>query len=166
MLYAIQNGEGGPVKIGFSESPWKRFAKIKTDNPTDCRMIGVWAGTEADEQALHAKLAAHRVRGEWFEPSAEVLHAIPERLEVQGRRKAHLYGARYDHSLSRWMTKNEITDSELAAIAGCDRTVITKARQGKGFLGVKLALGLVEATGGALTLNDIYGVAAASKDAA
>jgi hypothetical protein len=77
-IYFIQAGEGGPIKIGFSVDPVARLSKVQSDNAAPCRLLGVMPGDEPEEGALHSKLAKHRIRGEWFAASADVLAQVPE----------------------------------------------------------------------------------------
>jgi hypothetical protein len=77
-IYFIQAGEGGPIKIGFSVDPVARLSKMQSDNAAPCRLLGVMPGGEPEEGALHSKLAQHRIRGEWFAASADVLAQVPK----------------------------------------------------------------------------------------
>lgn len=76
-IYFIQAGDGGAIKIGFSADPEKRLVKVQSDNAADCRLLGILPGGEAEEMALHARLAAARIRGEWFAATPEVLAEVP-----------------------------------------------------------------------------------------
>jgi len=77
-IYAIRAGE--LVKLGWSSNPALRLVKIQADNPATCDLLGVLAGTEDDEAALHERFAEFRVRGEWFAlvgPVAEFVVRMP-----------------------------------------------------------------------------------------
>lgn len=75
-VYAIGNAE--VLKIGWtSRHPCAengRLAQLQTANHTALELLGMFAGTQAEEHALHLRFAPHRVRGEWFK-------AIPEIVE-------------------------------------------------------------------------------------
>lgn len=76
-VYFISCGEGEPIKIGYtSQSVDKRLASMQTGVPVKLTVLGEMDGTMTDEQALHARFDADRVRGEWFRPSAELLALI------------------------------------------------------------------------------------------
>ena len=79
-IYFIQAGDGGPIKIGFSADPEKRLVKVQSDNAAECQLLGILPGGEAEELALHAILAAARIRGEWFAATPEVLAEVPARV--------------------------------------------------------------------------------------
>ena len=89
-IYFIQAGQDGPIKIGFSENPAQRFVKVQSDNPAECILLGVMAGDVATERELHAKLALHVIRGEWFRPASDVLAEVPAgeaiRFEIKAPR--------------------------------------------------------------------------------
>lgn len=78
-VYFAQAGEGGPVKIGFTQSDVaRRLAGLQTGCPHPMKLLASVPGGPSDERGLHAKLRRHRVSGEWFNPHIEVL-ALVER---------------------------------------------------------------------------------------
>ena len=79
MLYAIQAGAGGPIKIGFSDDPQARLSAIQIGNHAVCRIIFLMEGGMADEAALHEELASDHIRGEWFWPTRLVFSALEAR---------------------------------------------------------------------------------------
>lgn len=80
-LYAIQAGEGGPIKIGVTMRPAERLRTLQTANAD--RLIGraAWRAMPGEEQALHERFADARLRGEWFRPVPELV----EYLLAEGR---------------------------------------------------------------------------------
>lgn len=84
-IYFIQAGDGGPIKIGFSADPEKRLVKVQSDNAAECQLLGILPGGEAEELALHARLAGARIRGEWFAATPEVLAEVPARVVAADR---------------------------------------------------------------------------------
>jgi hypothetical protein len=75
-LYAIQQGEDGPVKIGVAQKPWERLATLQTASPVRLRGVAAWSGSIAEEKALHELFAEDRLEGEWFKPSEELLALV------------------------------------------------------------------------------------------
>jgi len=64
------------VKIGYASSEAgvdRRIAGFRTANPTSLKLIAVHAGDRRFEAQLHRKFRAHRVRGEWFIATAEII---------------------------------------------------------------------------------------------
>lgn len=90
-VYVVQAGEGGPVKIGFTNKPRRRIAELQTGLPQRLRVLHLFDGSEEDERRLHRRFAEHRVSGEWFHPVADIVLGQfglpPLRLRETPRRK-------------------------------------------------------------------------------
>lgn len=70
--YAIRRGGvGGPVKIGRAADVAARLASLQTACVEVLELIAVLKNDR--EAELHDALADHRIRGEWFDGSAEFL---------------------------------------------------------------------------------------------
>lgn len=68
ILYVIGNVEGGMYKIGVSTDTVKRLQSLQTGSPLELTIVGqkfVDDMFKAEREA-HKKMAAHRLRGEWF----------------------------------------------------------------------------------------------------
>jgi len=86
VVYFI-GGDAGPVKIGFAENAERRLIGLQTGNPAKLGILATTAGSEATEREYHARFAAHRLNGEWFDRHPDILAEI-ERLSahsVHGR---------------------------------------------------------------------------------
>lgn len=81
-IYFAQAGEGGPVKIGWTAKPRRRFATLQTDCWLRVDILASIPGSMRDEAALHERFRAHRIRGEWFRPVPELL-AFAESVETE-----------------------------------------------------------------------------------
>lgn len=82
MIYFIQQGEDGPVKIGYSATMVgveRRRSAMQTAHCVELRLLGVVPGDREDETLLHEFLREWRIRGEWFSPSSEVLETATSR---------------------------------------------------------------------------------------
>ena len=73
MIYVIQAGEAGPVKIGVASDVRKRVGSLQTASPAPLSILHVFEGEEAEERALHRRFAAYRQSGEWFAPVPEIV---------------------------------------------------------------------------------------------
>jgi hypothetical protein len=80
MVYFIQYGENGPIKIGKSEDPETRLLQAQTFCPHECRLLWVYGGNKYSERDLHRKFRSIRIRGEWFECSEVLLSFIHHEL--------------------------------------------------------------------------------------
>lgn len=74
MIYFIRAGENGPVKIGRSRDPRRRLADLQVSHHETLCLLAVMDGDEAEEWTLHR--AFPPVRGEWCEPTPELLDYI------------------------------------------------------------------------------------------
>jgi hypothetical protein len=70
-VYFLRDAEG-LIKIGWTKNLRKRVAALQVTSSSPLRLIGVVGGGRNTEQWLHARLGEHRVRGEWFRPSAKL----------------------------------------------------------------------------------------------
>ena len=91
-VYFIQDVEQGYIKIGQSEEPEKRLRQLQTGNPNELRLL--WVDHQGDyiEAELHREFREHRVSGEWFQPSDELLERI----------KTSVWSPRFDAQVHDW----------------------------------------------------------------
>lgn len=87
MIYFIQAGVDGPVKIGFSKSSagvYMRRRTMQTGHYERLRLLSLVEGDRDDERALHEFFASDRLEGEWFRPSDAVMElALDPRWAAQ-----------------------------------------------------------------------------------
>lgn len=76
MIYAIQAGEGGPVKIGVARNPWARLMDLQIGNAETLRVVEAIEAPDGNEWLLHNRLKEHSIRGEWFRPHEEVFGVL------------------------------------------------------------------------------------------
>lgn len=69
MVYFIQQGQSGPIKIGVSDDPKQRLKSLQTGSPHSLHLRDAAPVPEDQrlESALHKKLEHRRLNGEWFE---------------------------------------------------------------------------------------------------
>lgn len=83
MIYFAQIGEGGPIKIGFSDDVPSRLAQLESHYGRPMILLGTEPGGKPQEASWHARLAPWRFgRTEQFRPVLEVLEAIGRPLLV------------------------------------------------------------------------------------
>ena len=80
LVYFVEAGIGGPIKIGWTQNLNRRVAELQTANAEKLHVLGTVAGTLDDEFTFHARFAHLRLEAEWFENSSEILDFL------QGRR--------------------------------------------------------------------------------
>lgn len=99
-LYFVFNGVTGLMKIGVSADPCRRLRDLEFSSGMRLQEIGVLAGGEYLERPLHAALARHRVKGEWFKPTAELWNAA--RSPTHEKVRALLKEAQRGKALPSW----------------------------------------------------------------
>lgn len=79
MIYFIQAGENGPIKIGKTgNSIAQRLAQLQTCNPEKLRLIWIQKAGNITEERIHKELETYRIRGEWFEARAVLKYICQE----------------------------------------------------------------------------------------
>lgn len=85
-LYAVQMLIPGhpfhPVKVGFSADPDTRLSKHYSGGPYPVEILGVWEGALEDEKRFHKRYKAHRLQGEWFNPTQELMAEIQSCIDA------------------------------------------------------------------------------------
>jgi hypothetical protein len=77
-VYLVE-AHNGNIKIGCAAKPAARLAAIRTHSPLMARLIAVWPGCYADEQALHQQYRDCRSHCEWFEVRGEFAEFVAEK---------------------------------------------------------------------------------------
>lgn len=80
-LYFIQQGYGGPVKIGLASDPQKRLEQLQVGNPQTLCLRAQRPGHPELEADLHRLFASGHIRGEWFRPDTPFLRVTIERAK-------------------------------------------------------------------------------------
>ena len=77
MIYFIQQGTDGPIKIGYtSGSVERRISTLQTASPEKLHLIAKGNGTKVNESMLHQMFSDERLNGEWFKPSERLIEYI------------------------------------------------------------------------------------------
>jgi hypothetical protein len=74
-IYFIGPAEG-PIKIGLTNAPLNRVRDFQIGSPVILKIHALTYGALPEEQAYHARFAAHRLHGEWFAPHPDILAEI------------------------------------------------------------------------------------------
>lgn len=75
-IYFIQSEHGGEVKIGRADDVAKRLVGLQTSRPDKLVLLAATPGTLQQERELHTAFSAHRVKGEWFSPTTELMSLV------------------------------------------------------------------------------------------
>jgi len=66
----------GRIKIGYTRQPEQRLSRLQSVDMEKLVSLGAVSGTRRLEASLHDKLAAYRIRGEWFVDCQEVRKVV------------------------------------------------------------------------------------------
>lgn len=67
MIYFVQFGDDGPIKIGLTQQdPLKRVSSLQCGSPVKLHLLATMDGKYEEEQELHQRFAPYRMCGEWF----------------------------------------------------------------------------------------------------
>jgi len=81
MIYFIQCGTNGPIKIGQTDNGVEqRMAQLQTGCPYELKLLWVYNGEEYTEASIHVNFKHECVRGEWFHPSKKLIYFIKSEL--------------------------------------------------------------------------------------
>lgn len=76
MIYFIQQGDSGPIKIGYTNNISKRINALQSSSPEKLHLLGAIEGDKDRERVLQKFFHAHKMQGEWFKPAPMVLNYI------------------------------------------------------------------------------------------
>ncbi len=75
VIYFVQRHSDDAIKIGYSEFIKNRLMQLKS-NYGDLVVLGVMRGHQKREGEIHKMFSADCIRGEWFNPSREIIDFI------------------------------------------------------------------------------------------
>ena len=76
MVYFIQAGDNGPIKIGTSSVPEMHIDRLQQGNHEELRLIAEIPGERSLEKKVRADLKAFELGRKWFHATDEVLNYI------------------------------------------------------------------------------------------
>ena len=76
MIYAIQAGDGGPIKFGVAHSPSRRLQELQTGCPQRLKLIAYADVHKSLEKLIHRYCREANIGGEWFSPTSKVMEMV------------------------------------------------------------------------------------------
>ena len=73
VVYFIRNRASGLVKIGLTNNLARRLTEIQMHGGAEVEALGYVQGSYALERELHHRWRSHRVLGEWFHPTPDLM---------------------------------------------------------------------------------------------
>ena len=81
MIYFIQCGKNGPIKIGQTDNNVQdRVKQLQTGCPYELNVLWIYHGDEYTESSIHEIFQHERMNGEWFHPSEKLFKFIELKL--------------------------------------------------------------------------------------
>lgn len=78
LVYFIQAGDSGPIKIGIAMNLLSRIKHLQSQSPLKLNLLATIEGGLPKEREIHKRFSAHRLHGEWFSPGEELLKFISD----------------------------------------------------------------------------------------
>lgn len=75
-VYFIRRPSDGAIKIGVSSRPLARLANLQSGSAERLELVASTPGSWATERELHRRFRTHRLVGEWFATSADLVATI------------------------------------------------------------------------------------------
>lgn len=75
-IYFIRCINSGFIKIGKAENVMNRLHCLQVGSTSELELVGSLEAPPAREKELHVMFDQYRVRGEWFQPSNEIMKYI------------------------------------------------------------------------------------------
>jgi hypothetical protein len=72
MIYFMQAGKNGPIKIGDSDEIHFRLETLQVGCPYKLKLLFVYNGRHFNESQLHEFFKHEHIRGEWFRPAKAI----------------------------------------------------------------------------------------------
>jgi DNA-binding NtrC family response regulator len=122
MIYFLQRGQDGPIKIGFTskDDVSQRMATLQTACPERLTLIGMIEGGLDREKALHRLFSNHKLGGEWFDSTPRIfiyllglilgrkLGDSDDKMETSGKQKSNdIDGLNGELSLPQFLASQE-----------------------------------------------------------
>lgn len=80
VVYFVQAGADGPIKIGTARDLDRRLAQLRGQSPAPLRVLWLMPGGRCLERQMHRRFYASRLHGEWFSPSEDLTAWIEDAL--------------------------------------------------------------------------------------
>lgn len=125
-IYFIQ-AISGPIKIGHTNDPQRRYALFKVGHYEDLKLLGVLVGTLEDEKRIHRSVIESHIRGEWFKPTEQVMALVAQTATPPASPMPRSAGVALPHErdhIEKAIIANHGNLSRAAVVLGCSRRTL------------------------------------------
>ena len=84
MIYFIQAGNDGPIRIGYAAKVGHRIKMLQRRSPVPLRLLATIDGSVELEAYLHNRFWHLRQHGKWFKADQEILDFIENPILPSG----------------------------------------------------------------------------------
>lgn len=158
VVYFIQEGKTGPIKIGWTTNcPHRRRDNLQIGNSENLYLLGVLPDADKSLEARwHNCYSKYRKRSEWFWPARELVEAIdhqfpPPERQKQPRLVYTSKGPKRLDELKGWLKENGVRQGEIAKWLGVSQAHVSKLMRGLSPIQLHHALIIEAKTAGAVT---------------
>jgi hypothetical protein len=142
MVYFIQCGESGPIKIGNTKVAIEdRIYQIQVNCPFELNLLRVLNGNYTESE-IHMRFEEDRIRGEWFKPSQKLISFINKPNKKPKPMKEY---KKITKSVEKALLKKFGNDTEIAKQLGItyEHYCLLRRRQLKLSRRLKIIVGLL-----------------------
>ena len=101
MIYFVQMGLNGPIKIGQTKEINRRIQHLQNGNPYKLFLLATLPGGKEEERIWLTKCRKFKIKGEWIKPS---FHVLDEILKLPSRKVVKIYEENFHKSHSYQLT--------------------------------------------------------------
>lgn len=123
MIYFVQIGAAGPIKIGTTNNLKMRLRVLQTRHTERLVIIAKIPGGFFVEKKIHSRLSQHRIGGEWFRPHADVI-GIANSPFVRALKEPRK--SKNAKMLQAYMRKHHLTARQFAKLVACHESTISR----------------------------------------
>lgn len=150
-LYFLQEGPGGPIKIGWTTGgPEARRRAQQIGNSNELTLIGAVRAQIYADHDWQQRFRHLRKRSEWFWPEPELLTAIAAALDAPPRTSAP-----GGVDVLEWMERAGIDETGLTQLLGRARSYTRAMLTGNARISIPVATKLESVSGGAVRAAEL-----------
>jgi len=127
MIYFIQSGNNGPIKIGYTDKEVKsRLSSMQTGNPLQIIVLGTIYGFQDEEKDLHEIFKNYKMDREWFYPHPYFIQCVDSIINKKTKLKKLINRLNLTDKENLYIFKNGTLVGK-QKIAGWEQDMVDKA---------------------------------------
>lgn len=102
VIYFVQAGPGGSIKIGTTSDLDRRLRELQTGNPVSLILLGTIPGSREEEHVVQSMFKHLQMEGEWFRPGEDLLAFIRDHSGPGPREPVTFVSVKFEPRTSSW----------------------------------------------------------------